>query len=226
MSNKWSETTGKIAEALSKVQGGIKPAKRTQSNPFFKSTYADLASCYEACSELLSKNGIAIFQGADSEAGDVDSIVLDTTLLHVSGEWITSSLRMPLVKKDPQAVGSLITYARRYALCAAIGLASEDDDAESAMPRNLGTSKTSTISKKYSAPKVTTAKEDIHNKLIKTLYYYCCNEENLGFKKEEIAPFIRKTLGREDIEGMNDVSAEELTQVIAEAKALIAERRK
>lgn len=229
MSNRMSETIGKIAEALAKAQAEMKPAKKTQSNPYFKSNYADLASCYEACTEPLTKNGIAVFQGADSELGDENSIVLNTTLIHTSGEWLSSSLRMPLTKKDAQAVGSLITYARRYALCSAIGLASEDDDAESTMIRNVPQTKTTTIAKKFTEKKVEEKKTETEgekkNKLIKSLYYFCCNEENLGFKPEEIAPFIRRVIGREDITGMGDVSISELEQAIVEAKALIKDRK-
>ena len=128
-----SETIGALAAALSKAQADITGALKDSSNPFFKSKYADRASCWDACRKQLAANGLAVIQTTDvTDSG----VVLVTTLAHSSGEWMRGVL--PIVAKDsgPQAQGSGITYARRYALAAIVGLAQIDDDAEAAQARN------------------------------------------------------------------------------------------
>lgn len=218
-----SETIGAIAGALARAQAEMKSAKKNQDNPYFKSVYADLASCYEACREPLTKNGIAVFQGIEDSI-DGESVTLNTMLLHSSGEWLSSSLRMPLLKKDPQAVGSVITYARRYGLCAAIGLASEDDDAESAMARPVSSPapKTQPI-KGVVASKPDPRQKNVTDKtektptakdlLIKRLYYVLCNkEQGLGLEKSEVLTYVKNVLGR-DVSGFADVTEDEIKLV-------------
>ena len=128
-----SETIGKLAEALSKAQGMMKGAIKDSENPFFKSVYADLASVWDACREPLSKNGLSVTQ--TTRIADNGEPVIITTLLHSSGEWMSGELLVKPVKADPQSVGSAITYGRRYALSAIVGIAPEDDDGEKAQGR-------------------------------------------------------------------------------------------
>ena len=218
-----SETIGAIAGALAKAQAEMKSAKKNQDNPYFKSVYADLASCYEACREPLTKNGIAVVQGIE-DSTDGESVTLNTMLLHSSGEWLSSSLRMPLLKKDPQAVGSVITYARRYGLSAAIGLASEDDDAESAMARPVSSPAPKTQpTKEVVASKPDPRQKNVTNKtektptakdlLIKRLYYVLCNkEQGLGIEKSEVLTYVKNVLGR-DVPGFADVTEDEIKLV-------------
>jgi len=124
-----SEQINELAASLAKAQGQIEGAKKDSANPFFKSKYADLASVWEACRVQLSTNGLSVTQcPEESENG----IAIETMLLHSSGQWIKSRYTMPVSKLDAQAVGSAITYARRYALSAIIGIAPEDDDGNSA----------------------------------------------------------------------------------------------
>lgn len=121
-----SETLGKLALALSKAQSEMSNPAKNASNPFFKSRYADLATCLEAAKEVLNKHEIAIVQ---TTTGTCSAFVqCNTMLIHSSGEWLSSVLKMAPVKRDPQGVGSAITYARRYGLCAITGMAAEDDD--------------------------------------------------------------------------------------------------
>jgi len=129
-----SETIGALAAALSKAQADITGALKDSSNPFFKSKYADLASCWDACRKQLAANNLAVIQTIYVH-WDSGQTMLSTTLVHSSGEWIRSDL--PVLAKDlsPQAQGSGITYARRYALAAIVGLAQVDDDAEAAQGR-------------------------------------------------------------------------------------------
>lgn len=134
-----SENINELAAALSKAQGKITGALKDSSNPFFKSKYADLASCWEACRQHLSDNGLAVIQTVSGD--EARELVLVTTMLtHSSGQWVRDT--MSLMPKDtgPQALGSCITYGRRYALAAIVGLAQIDDDAEAATARGAAAS--------------------------------------------------------------------------------------
>ncbi len=128
-----SEAINELATALAKAQGQIKPALKDSSNPFFKSNYADLASVWEACRKPLSDNGLSVIQTLDEKEAET---LLETTLLHSSGQFITSALKIMPKDETSQAIGSAITYARRYALSAMVGVcADEDDDGETSMGR-------------------------------------------------------------------------------------------
>ena len=127
-----SEKLGTLAAALAKVQGQIKGAVKDSANPFFKSKYADLMSVWDACRAALSANNIAVVQRC---FGNAATVCVRTRLIHSSGEWIEDELAMTAKDATPQSIGSAITYARRYGLSAMVGVAPEDDDAESAQPR-------------------------------------------------------------------------------------------
>lgn len=124
-----TENIAELAKALSAAQGKITGALKDSANPFFKSKYADLASCWDACRGPLSENGLAVIQTPEI---DDQGITLLTTLAHSSGQWIKSRLRMVPKDGSPQAAGSTLTYARRYALTAMVGIAQVDDDANEA----------------------------------------------------------------------------------------------
>jgi len=120
-----SESIANLAKALSAAQGSIKAALKDSSNPFFGSKYADLTAVWESCRHALSANGLAVTQ---STAFIGESLVLETTLMHLSGEWVASVYPIKPVKNDPQGVGSAITYARRYSLSALVGVVADEDD--------------------------------------------------------------------------------------------------
>lgn len=121
-----SETIGALAKALAKAQGEFSAIPKTDANPFFKSKYAGLPSVVAAASPILTKNGLSISQhvGVDEHGFDV----LTTYLIHESGEYLANSARLNPVKNDPQGLGSAITYMRRYAYMAALGLVADGDD--------------------------------------------------------------------------------------------------
>lgn len=125
-----SESINELAAALAKAQGQIEGAKKDTANPFFKSKYADLSSVWDACRKALSENSLSVVQIPDEAASGV---AIETMLLHSSGQWIKGRYTMPVLKNDAQAVGSAITYARRYALAALVGVAPEDDDGNGAV---------------------------------------------------------------------------------------------
>lgn len=126
-----SEDLDKLAKALSQAQILFKVAKKDQDNPFFKSKYADLTSVWDACREALSKNELSVSQICELTEGG--NCIIITKLMHASGQWIESSVPCYVKDKTPQALGSAITYARRYGLSAIVGVTTdEDDDGEAA----------------------------------------------------------------------------------------------
>lgn len=127
-----SESITSLAAALVKAQSEMGGAVKDSANPFFKSKYADLTSVVRAIKEPFAKHGLAYTQ---FPIRDDNGVGVVTRLIHESGEWLEGEYILPMVKQDPQAAGSAITYARRYALQAMAGIPTADDDAESAMIR-------------------------------------------------------------------------------------------
>lgn len=119
-----SQTLGQLAKALAVAQGQFKPIRRESINPYFKSKYADLAAIIDGTRDALAKNSLAFTQAVSVN----DHVVVETLLMHESGEWVRGSISLKPKADDPQAAGSAITYGRRYSLGAILGVASEDDD--------------------------------------------------------------------------------------------------
>lgn len=115
-----------IGKALAKAQKEIHSAGKEGINPHFKSRYATLSSVWEACREALTKNGLAVAQAILTQHDG--RYVLQTMLIHESGQFIESFCPLILQKNDMQGLGSAITYARRYALAAIVGVSQDDDD--------------------------------------------------------------------------------------------------
>lgn len=136
-----------ITAALLEAQKAMKPAKKTAKNPFYGSMYAPLNSVIETIKDNLNSHDITCLQPIDGE-------YVETVLIHTSGEWISS--KTPIVPKvtkvtnkdgvitetisDPQATGSAISYARRYALNSMLLMEDEDDDGQAAMKSPLASS--------------------------------------------------------------------------------------
>ena len=125
-----SESVKELNTALAKAQGELFAAKKDSINPHFKSKYADLASVWEACREALSSNGLSVTQMPAEFQNNVMTLV--TRISHSSGEWLEQTMTCPVGKPDPQGIGSCLTYMRRYALAAVVGVYQDDDDANSA----------------------------------------------------------------------------------------------
>jgi hypothetical protein len=125
-----------IIAALVDVQTSAEAPKKNAANPHFKSKFADLAQILSVLRAPLMANGLAVVQ-SPSVRDDGKSVCVQTTIYHSSGEVLDCGvLAMPVERPGPQAVGSAITYARRYALQAIFCLAAEDDDGESAELRD------------------------------------------------------------------------------------------
>jgi hypothetical protein len=117
-----SESIKEIATALCKFQGEVETIRKSETNPFFKSKYASLADILNVIRKPLSDNGLSFVQFPKGQC------LLETMLMHISGEWMLESYEMKPTKNDPQGLGSVITYQRRYALGAILGLNIDEDD--------------------------------------------------------------------------------------------------
>jgi hypothetical protein len=126
-----------IATALVKAQQAFGPALKSSTNPHFRSRYADLSACVEAVIEGLNGAGIALIQRTSE---DTTGVTVETVFIHESGEMLEcGKLHVPAAKQDPQGYGSALTYARRYSLMAACGIAPEDDDGNAATRKTVAT---------------------------------------------------------------------------------------
>lgn len=122
-----------IAAAFVKAQKGFAPALKTNTNPHFRSKYVALDGCIEAVIDALNANGIALMQPTHQ---DETGVTVETLFIHESGETLSGGkLHVPAAKQDAQGYGSALTYARRYSLMAACGIAPEDDDGNAASRR-------------------------------------------------------------------------------------------
>ena len=135
-----SQEIGEIAAALAAAQGEFEPAEKDREADIrsekgaYKYKYADIASCLDAVRQPLAKNGLAVLQRTELEGPE---ILLRTDLIHKSGQWMASRFPLPIAEGTwarPQNVGSIITFFRRYTLCAMLQIATEDDDGNAAMP--------------------------------------------------------------------------------------------
>jgi len=120
-----SDQLDALGAALSKAQAAIKVAAKDANNPFFKSQYADLPAVWAACQKALTDNGLSFTQVPDFDDANA---WLETMILHSSGQWISGRYPVRPVKNDPQGMGSAMTYARRYALAAMVGVVAGDED--------------------------------------------------------------------------------------------------
>jgi hypothetical protein len=139
-----SATIVALTGAILKVQGAVGSVKKDKVNPHFKNRYATLENVIDTARPALQEAGIAFVQ-APGQVLD-GSVEVTTMLVHESGEWMRSTLHVPLGKRDAQGVGSAITYGCRYSLMAMLGLPPTDDDdglqdAGFAWPASLRTSR-------------------------------------------------------------------------------------
>ena len=222
-----SESIGKLAEALAKAQSKIRSAKKTTDNPFFHKKYADLDAVIEASREALSENGLAVIQPVEMEG---EFYFIETTLLHSSGEWISSRLKITPMKQvkdsgwvpspDPQSIGVAISYGRRYAYQAMICGAAEDDDGNraSGLEEEGGKKKARRVEKETpAAPQGATENCPCGDPLsAKNIEYYDSHPdmERLCFacstrkkKKEPYGPNRPKANGHDFLSSMADMRA-------------------
>jgi len=152
--NTHSENISELSIALAKAQSQNGKVHKDAKNPFFKSNYATLAQVWETVRPALTANGLSVVQ---LPSHDESGYYVESMLIHSSGQWIKCKTYMKPVKEDPQGIGSLISYARRYALQSLVMVCPDDDDGELAMGRSSVAAARTTVTKVL-AP--TTPKED------------------------------------------------------------------
>lgn len=206
-----SNSIKELATALSKVQGQLTFAKKDNANPFFKSKYADLASVWDSCRTLLSDNGLAVIQFPSGYATNVVDektkehlMSLTTILTHSSGEWISQDMTVPVTKADSQGAGSALTYMRRYALAAVVGVYQDDDDGNAA----------SKPVKTFEKPVLTVVSEPLHSAQLGQITKLV---EKTETDTKKILTYYKKTT-------LDQLNTEEADQVISSLqKKLIKE---
>ena len=229
---KMSESITNLATALAKAQSLIKPAIYDSNNPHFRSRYASLTSVMEACRDALSANQIAVIQ--DAEVND-KTVTVTTMLLHASGEFISSSLSMPFAQATPQAIGSSLTYAKRYSLSSLVGITSDEDDdgeAGSNSPKSQGfkdvqvtpakeqtkpaTSNTQEVKSKESQAKRASSRAAKIREIFQT-------STTLGMNIMALKEFISKVTGKSIAES-SDLSDADLPTILAELQSMASEK--
>jgi len=124
-----SPELNELAAALCLAQAEIAGAHKNAANPFFKSKYSDLASCWSAVREPLTKHDLSVVQ---SPSADGAKVSVETMVLHASGQWVSGTMTATAKDDSPQAIISIVTYLRRAGLSSFCSIAPVDDDAESA----------------------------------------------------------------------------------------------
>ena len=133
-----SETIGAIAPALIKAQSQMQGIIKEGKNPAFRSKYVTLDSILDTLRPILTSNGLMLTQGSTPPWG-VESITVESRIIHTSGEWIATTVTIPVTKPDAHGLGSALTYGRRYSVSALLAIsADEDDDANGAVQAQDG----------------------------------------------------------------------------------------
>ena len=195
-----SESIKELASAFLKAQQSFETATEDADNPFFKSKYADLPEVWRVAKGPLGANGLAFVQSPESDGNG--AIEIETMLVHApSGEWIKSRMRMKPVKDDPQGVGSCITYARRYALSALIGIvADEDDDGNAASHA--------------APPKAEAKKAAPTSNIVDIARGLYLSFQEAGMKKDEIMALFKKVTGKSDMKALAQADIDKLKETL------------
>lgn len=204
---KTSDEIDKISEAFAIAQGEFKPIEKNKENPHFKSKFADLSSILLATREALSKNGLSITQSPTFQDNRINVI---SRLLHKSGQWVETNLSIKPIQDTAQAIGSAVTYGRRYGISALLGVCADDDDdgneaSKKTDHRNF-TEKSRSISPQIQNPLII-SKNDRIKKMIHAFNLIQINQE-------ELCKFIKKPIDKWD-----DQDISEMVNIYADFKS-------
>jgi hypothetical protein len=202
-----SEQVAELYAALIDAQAEFSAVEKAADNPFFKSKYADLPAIMREVGPVLAKHGLGITQPPDDGA-------LVTRLVHKSGQWQESRLELQPVKADPQAMGSAITYLRRYMLCAVLNVVTEvDDDGDKASPRPAPKAKPAP----RPAPAVADSPADVPPALLRGMHaaFSQCGYE----ERPARLAFASAVVGR-DLSSSKDLGREEVLAIMRELEAV------
>lgn len=211
-----SESIKNIAAALAKAQGEMGKAVKDGTNPHFRSKFASLDAVIDASREALTSNGIAVVQNGIMSATSAPLLVC--TLLHTSGEWIRGFYPLtPAKQNDPQALGSAMTYMRRYSLSSMVGISQSDDDGEAASapakPRDAKASPTTPTPKQEQAANTIRAEPFTPQRAIAMKGKL----RELGYDDKHIYSLATTHVGR-DITDLVQLSYEEALEVFEYAQ--------
>ena len=204
---KKSESIQNLSNAMAEFQKKIKQPLKDANNPFFKSQYVPLENVVEAITETGSQLGISFMQFASSD--ETGSIEVATLVMHSTGEYIEfPPVRMKPESNKPQAVGSAITYAKRYALSAIFGITSDkDDDGNEATGLNKQVEK---------QPKQQVTQDDATVKIEK----YWTELEKLGVDVTEVKKYL---CDKHKVGKLVDIP---VTQLLGELKVIYVKKSK
>ena len=200
-----SETISELAKALSNFQGKMTAVKKDAVNPFYKSKYATLDTIWETIRKPLSESGLSIAQTMNVFG---DKSLLETTLYHNSGEWISGTQLVNPIKDDPQSLGSAISYARRYSLSALLGIVADEDDDANVATKPEPVKPTTKPSESMKPPVITKPSEKITTAQTKKIY---ASVKEKGITSDQAKVYLKEIF--------NKMSTKELT--ISEASKLI-----
>jgi hypothetical protein len=224
MSVRQSPTVEALAEALSEAQKDFEAVPKKADNPFFRSKYADLPTIVQAATPILAKYGLSVTQLLDF---DGENDLLTTRLMHASGQWIQSEARLHIrdakgnLRLDPQGLGSAVTYYRRYAYSAILGIVTEEDD-----DGNKSSSQAAERPPKAQPARPTAAREarngdeakPMTGPIRKALDTAIASVEGWAENPDEVLAYLSTTLGKEvsNIETLTYDEAKKAIQAIQE----------
>lgn len=205
-----SESIASLAKSLTKALGELSDVVKTQTARAgaYSYSYATIADALGMARPILAKHGIALMQTAECNE---DYVVVHTTMMHESGEYLTHQpTRLP-AGQDAQKTGSAITYARRYAMMAALGLATEDDDGASApskptVPKAKPTPAPAPAKTFRTADKIDGLSFEERANLLKVI-------GGLAQTNEATRDFCTRALDEANVELLSDLSDEDLMKL-------------
>jgi len=220
-----SESVKEIATALSNFQGmdmSIKKDKLAKGEKF-SYKYVTLDAIMDAISEPLTKCGLAITQTIDITNTDKPINVLETNLLHISGEWISGRQILNPVKDDPQSMGSAITYARRYGLCAILGIVADEDDDAITATKPEPVKSTATAVKDTAKPVSPTAEtpqksEKVEGITLPQTKKIHATAKEKGLSPEEARAYMQKTFNKSSTKELTKDEASTMIEFLNEIK--------
>lgn len=174
-----SNEINEIAKALAEFQQVVKDAKLDSVNPHFKSKFSSLSAIYAACRPLMGKYGLSFTHIVEPNG---EGMLVSTLLMHSSGQWIKSSMPVHVDHSKPQAVGSGISYGRRYTLAAIVGISdTEDDDANEAQNNPAPKPETKYLTKEQKNILAEALNEDSYE-------WFYENLKKIGFASLDVVP--------------------------------------
>jgi hypothetical protein len=212
-----SETIGALAKALTSFNSEVSKVSKDAANPFFKNNYASLDNIIDEVRPILTKNGLTLMQ---FPSGDGQNVSVTTYLMHESGEWIESDpLIMKPVKNDPQAIGSCITYARRYSLQSFLSLnTGEDDDGNKATHTKQPEPKQTPNTGHYEPKKISTNQLKMLNSLITRM------DKEKGLARERVIETLRKKDGIGQFDSTANLSVGQASKAIETLQTALGDK--